>query len=278
MQALLLLGAAYGALVLAVFLGQSSLLYLPDVPGRELVATPRDIGLEYEEVRLRSEDDVALHGWYVPAREPRGTLLFLHGNAGNISHRLDSLRIFNHLGLSVLIFDYRGYGLSQGSPSEAGLQRDAAAAWRYLAHARGEAPERIVLFGRSLGASLAAWLAAREPAAGALILESAFISVPELAAELYAWLPARQLARLRHDTRAELARTRLPVLVIHSPQDEIIPYRHGLALYEAAGPPKQFLRLRGDHNSGFLASGEDYVIGLERFLAAHLGAREAGRP
>lgn len=277
MQALLLLGVGYGALVLAVFLGQSSLLYLPDLPSRELLVSPRDIGLDYEEVRPQTEDGVTLHGWYVPAREARGTLLFLHGNAGNISHRLDSLRIFNRLGLSVLIIDYRGYGLSQGSPSEAGLQRDAAAAWRHLVHTRGEAPHRIVLFGRSLGASLAAWLAAREPA-GALILESAFISVPELAAELYPWLPARQLARLRHDTLAELTRARLPVLVIHSPQDEVIPYRHGLALYEAAPPPKDFLRLRGDHNGGFLLSGEDYLRGLERFLAAHLPARETGRP
>jgi len=277
MQALLVLGVAYGGLVLAVFLGQSSLLYLPDLPTRELMASPRDIGLDYEEVRPRTEDGLTLHGWYVPASEPRGTLLFLQGNAGNISHRLESLRIFNRLGLSVLIIDYRGYGLSQGSPSEAGLQRDVAAAWRYLVHTRGEAPRRIVLYGHSLGGSLAAWLAAREPAAG-LILESAFISVPELAAELYPWLPARQLARLRHDTRAELARARMPVLVMHSPQDEIVPYRHGLALYEAAHSPKDFLQLRGDHNSGFLLSGEDYVRGLERFLAAHLPARAAGRP
>jgi fermentation-respiration switch protein FrsA (DUF1100 family) len=208
---------------------------------------------------------VRLHGWYLPTADARGTLLFLHGNAGNVSHRLDSLRIFHDLGLAVLIIDYRGYGRSEGKPSEQGLQQDALAAWNHLVDVRGETPARIVVFGRSLGASLAAWLAAHRPVAG-LILESAFISVPELAAELYWWLPARRLARLRHDTLNAVARVQAPVLVAHSPDDEIIPYRHGRALYEAAPSAKQFLQLRGDHNSGFLLSGTDYVHGLAAFL------------
>ena len=266
---LLLIGGGYAALLLAMYLGQSSLLYLPDVPSRELVTRPSDIGLAHEDVHLRTADGVRLHGWYLPAPDARGTLLFLHGNAGNISHRLDSLRIFHDLGLAVLIIDYRGYGQSEGRPSEAGLQQDALAAWRHLVDDRREPPERIVLFGRSLGASLAAWLAARETAGG-LILESAFISVPELAAELYWWLPVRWLAHLRHDTRTHVAAARTPVLVAHSPDDEIIPYRHGRALYDAAPQPKRFLELRGDHNGGFLRSGEDYTRGLKAFLDAHL--------
>ncbi len=265
LHGLLLIAGGYAALVLAVYLGQSSLLYLPGVPTRELLASPRDIGLGYEDVELHTADGVRLHGWYVPAADARGTLLFLHGNAGNVSHRLDSLRIFHDLGLAVLIIDYRGYGRSEGKPSEQGLQQDALAAWNHLVEVRGETPARIVVFGRSLGASLAAWLAARRPVAG-LILESAFISVPELAAELYWWLPARRLARLRHDTLEAVTRVRSPVLVAHSPDDEIIPYRHGRALYEAAPSAKQFLRLRGDHNSGFLLSGMDYVHGLAAFL------------
>lgn len=269
LHTLLLIGGGYAALLLAMYLGQSNLLYLPEIPSRELIASPRDIGLAHEEVHLETADGVRLHAWYLPAREARGTLLFLHGNAGNISHRLDSLRIFHELGLAVLIVDYRGYGQSEGRPSEAGLQQDALAAWRHLVDARQEPPERIVLFGRSLGAALAAWLAAREPAA-ALILESAFVSVPELASELYWWLPARHLARLRHDTRAELAGVRSPVLVVHSPDDEIIPYRHGRTLFEAAPPPKHFLELHGDHNNGFLLSGTDYVRGLAAFLDEYL--------
>lgn len=162
LHAFLTAAGAYVVLLLALYLGQDHLLYLPDIPGRELVGSPQDIGLSYDEVRIDTADGVALHGWYVPAPQARGTLLFLHGNAGNISHRLDSLRIFHRLGLNVLIFDYRGYGQSAGRPSEVGTQQDVLAAWRYLTVTRGETPARIVLFGRSLGAALAAWLATRE--------------------------------------------------------------------------------------------------------------------
>ncbi len=269
---LLAAAGAYGALLLALYLGQANLLYLPDMPSRELAATPAQIGLPYETVHLDTTDGVRLHGWYLPADGARGTLLFFHGNAGNISHRLDSLRIFHDLELNVLIFDYRGYGQSEGRPGEEGTHQDALAAWRHLVDARGENPERIVLFGRSMGAALAAWLAARERP-GALILESGFTSVPDMAAELYWWLPARRLARLEYATRDYLAAVRAPVLVVHSPDDEIIAYRHGRALYEAAAAPKAFLELKGDHNTGFLESGADYLRGLDAFLSAQLPRR-----
>lgn len=269
LTALLTAAGAYGALLLFLYFGQASLLYLPDLPSRELVATPEDAGLAYETVHLKTEDGVTLHGWYVPAAAPRGTPLFFHGNAGNISHRLDSLAIFHRLGLNVFIFDYRGYGQSGGKPDEEGTHRDAMAAWRYLTGERGIEGRGIVLFGRSLGAALAAWLAT-ETRPGGLILESAFTSVPDLAADLYRWLPARRLTRLKYPTRDYLARVDCPVLVVHSPEDEIIPYRHGRALYAAARQPKAFLELRGDHNTGFLLSGEDYVRGLAAFLDAHL--------
>lgn len=270
LTALLTAVGAYGTLLLVLYFGQANLLYLPELPSRALVATPADAGLAYETVHLRTEDGVDLHGWYLPAAEARGALLFFHGNAGNISHRLDSLRIFHRLGLDVLIFDYRGYGRSEGRPDEPGTRLDARAAWRYLTEARGVAPDRVVLFGRSLGAALAARLAA-ETRPGALVLESAFTSVPDLAADLYWWLPARRLARLSYATREYLAQVACPVLVVHSPDDEIIPFRHGQALYAAARPPKAFLPLRGDHNRGFLLSGEDYVAGLDQFLSSHLG-------
>jgi hypothetical protein len=267
---------AYGALLLALYVGQAGLLYLPELPSRELAATPREVGLAYEDVRLETADGVGLHGWYLPARDARATLLFFHGNAGNVSHRLDSLRIFHGLRLNVLIFDYRGYGRSEGRPTEEGTHRDALAAWRHLVEQRGEPPQRIVLFGHSLGAALAAWLAAREQP-GAVILESAFTSVPDLAAELYWWLPARALARLDYATLEYVREIRSPLLVAHSRDDEIIPYRHGRALYEAAHAPKTFLELRGDHNAGFLISGDDYLRGLDAFLVAHL-PRDEGAP
>lgn len=267
--ALLTVAGVYLLLVAATYFGQEGMLYLPDIPSRKLSATPQDIGLPYENIELRTEDGVRLHGWYIPAAQARGTLLFFHGNAGNISHRLDSIRIFHDLGLSVLIFDYRGYGQSEGRPDEEGTHRDAQAAWRHLTEGRGMASSRIVLFGRSMGAAIAAWLATQEQP-GALIVESAFTSVPDMAAELYWWLPARRLSRFKYATRDYVAQARCPVLVVHSPEDEIIPFHHGEAVFAAAREPKDLLRLRGGHNDGFMTSGGLYSNGLDVFLARHL--------
>ncbi len=262
---LITVAVGYLLLVLLMYAMQSRLVHLPHIPGRALIATPQDIGLEYRSVQLRTADGVRLHGWWVPAENARGTVLFFHGNAGNISHRLDSLRIFNRLEVDVFIIDYRGYGNSDGRPSEQGLYRDAEAAYRYLVEERQIAPERVIAFGRSLGAAVAAWTAAHHELGG-LILESAFISVPELGAELYPFLPVRTLSRLRYDTRAWLQRSDLPVLIVHSERDEIVPYRHGLALYQAAGESGRLLTLQGDHNTGFLQAGAKYRDGLARYL------------
>lgn len=277
LSALLIAAGAYGALVWILYLAQESLLYFPHIPSRTLIATPHSVGLAYETVQLTTQDEVRLHAWYIPARKKANwrlvpTLLFFHGNAGNISHRLDSLRLFHDLSLNVLIFDYRGYGQSEGRPSEEGTYLDALAAWRYLTEERQVSPQNIVLFGHSLGGAVAAWLAAQVNP-GALILESTFTSIPDLAAELYWWLPARKLARLHYPTLEYLQKVRCPVLIVHSPEDEIIPYSHALALFEAAHSPKEFLKLKGDHNRGFLISGEYYMQGLEGFLTRHLSSR-----
>lgn len=269
-----LLGLGYLAIVALMYLGQSRLLHLPDVPGRTLVATPEHIGLAYENVVFTADDGIALHGWFVPAADARATLLFFHGNAGNISHRLDSLRIFHELGLATFIFDYRGYGQSHGRPSEAGLYTDAHAAWTHLTEDRGVDPQHIIAFGRSLGGAVAACLA-RERPLGALILESTFTSVPDLGAELYPWLPVRRLARLNYDAHGCVRDVEAPVLVVHSPEDEIVPFRHGEALARAAGG--DLLRIGGDHNTGFLRSGELYRNELARFIARSTPASSGGR-
>lgn len=261
------LALAYLVPLLLLYLFQDRLAHLP---GRDLVATPERSGLAYEDVALESADGLQLHGWWLPHETPRGTLLFLHGNAGNISHRLDSLEIFHELGLEVLIIDYRGYGRSEGRPSELGLKQDARAALDHLLAERGRDADQVVVFGRSLGGALAAELAAERQLA-AVIVESAFTSVPDLAAELYPVYPVRWLARLEYDTRAALAESRTPVLVIHSPEDEIIPFAHGERLYQAAPEPSSFLELRGDHNTGFLRHRQRYVAGLDEFLRVHLG-------
>ncbi len=256
--------AGYGLLVAGVYLMQGRMLYLPHVPGRALDATPADAALDYEDVSLETSDGVSIHGWYLPSSSRR-TLLFFHGNAGNISHRLDSLRQFHDIGLSVLIIDYRGYGSSGGRTTESGIYRDAEAAWRYLVEDRGHQPDEIIMFGRSLGASVAAWLAARRDPL-ALIVESSFTSVPDMAAEIYPWLPVRMLSRARHATRDYVRTVSCPVLVIHSRDDEIIPFRHGQEIFEAAPEPKRFLELRGFHNDAYLRDQRTYLGGLTVFL------------
>jgi fermentation-respiration switch protein FrsA (DUF1100 family) len=170
----------------------------------------------------------------------------------------------------VLIFDYRGYGKSEGRPSETGTYRDADAAWRYLLDVRGIPAGGVVIFGRSLGAAVAADLASRTRPA-AVILESAFTSVPDMAAGIYPWLPVRLLSRYRYDNLGKVARIDRPLLLVHSRQDEIIPFAHGARLFEQAHGPKQFLEIQGGHNDAFLTSRRAYTHGLKSFLDTHLG-------
>lgn len=260
----------YAALLLYLYFFQSHLLYLPNLPSREILATPDSIGLVYEHVTIVTDDDIPLDAWFLPVDQARGVLLFFHGNAGNISHRLDSLKVFNDLGLATLIFDYRGYGRSRGQPSEHGTYRDAEAVWRYLTEKRQTGPKDIVLFGRSLGGAIAASLATKHTP-GALIIESGFTSVPDMAADVYPFFPARRLARFRYDTEAYLRSVSCPVLIVHSREDEIVPFAHGHKLFAVANEPKRLLEIRGGHNDGFLVSGETYVDGLDTFLKEHLG-------
>jgi fermentation-respiration switch protein FrsA (DUF1100 family) len=263
----LLLGVfGYAFILTFLYFYQNRLLFLPDLPSRTINNLPSAVNLAYEPVDLLTSDKVHLDGWFIPAPGERGVILFCHGNAGNISHRFDSLLLFHRMGFSTLIFDYRGYGRSQGKPSEAGTYLDVEAAWRYLTSKRSIAPSRIVLFGRSLGAAVAAHQATLHPP-GALIVESSFTSVPDMAAELYPLLPARLLSRLDYNVQQLLQRVSCPLLVVHSRDDEIIPFRHGQALYAAANEPKQFLELRGGHNDGFLLAGQTYVQGLDNFLS-----------
>jgi hypothetical protein len=252
----------YAGLTLLLFIFQTRLIYFPV---RQIEATPAAIGLAYEAVQFEAEDGVKLSGWFVPAEGADRVLLFFHGNAGNISHRLGSIEIFHRLGLNVFIIDYRGYGQSEGSPDEAGTYRDAAAAWRYLVEERRVKPEQIMLFGRSLGGGVATWLAQHYPAR-LLILESTFTSIPDMASRQFPFIPVRLLARVHYNTLERISRLKLPILIIHSPDDEVIPYSHGQKLFEAAGQPKAFLHLTGDHNNGFILTGEQYRATLSAFI------------
>ena len=259
----------YAVLAGYVFFMQPRLIYYPDMPGRDIQVTPEAIGLDYEDIRLTTADGEQLHGWFVPREPAHATLLFAHGNAGNISHRLDSIQLFHELGMNVLIFDYRGYRLSSGSTTEQGTYRDVDAAWHYLTGERGISPGAIVLFGRSLGAAVIADLAARTQP-GAVILESAFTSVPDMAARIYPWLPVRWLASYRYDNAAKIRQIDAPVLVAHSRDDEIIPFEQGERLFAQARPPKQMLELSGGHNDGFHVSRELYRPAVDAFIRESL--------
>ncbi len=258
---LLLLGLAL--LNGCMYLQQPSMIFFPYAT---LDQTPADWGLAYEEVFLDTEDGVRLHGWYIPRHGSKQTLLFFHGNAGNISHRGASVEIFHRLGLNVFIFDYRGYGMSQGEPVENGLYKDARAAWRYLTDERGFDQEDIILFGRSLGGAVAAELAA-EIQPGRLILESTFSSARDVANVVFPILSRLIFLRYDFNAAAHIRRVTCPVLVLHSPDDEIIPFRLGEKIFQAANEPKSFVKMRGDHNNGFLMSQPDYEWALGAFIS-----------
>jgi fermentation-respiration switch protein FrsA (DUF1100 family) len=219
-------------------------------PGRILDELPGSAGLAWEEARFASEDGTRLHGWVIRGRaEPRrGRVLFFHGNAGNISHRLGKAALLAQEGLEVFLFDYRGYGLSGGSPGEKGLYLDGRAARRFLG-SRG--PEGVAYYGESLGCAVALQTALDFPPE-ALVLDAAFTSVPDMARVLFPGLPLGWLLRERYDNLAKVPGLRCPLLAVHSRGDELVPFSMGRALFEAAPGPKRFLESRGGHNDGFL--------------------------
>ena len=235
-------------------------------PARKLESTPAAVGLDYEDVFFEASDGIRLNGWFIPARGAEALLLFCHGNAGNISHRLEIIEIFNKIGLNVFIFDYRGYGKSEGRPSEKGTYLDAMAAYDYLI-SRQTHP--IVIYGKSLGAVIAVDLAQKVKAA-ALIIESAFTSTLDMASEIYPFLPVRFMVRMKYGALSKIKNIDVPKLIIHSKDDEIIPFRHGQRLFEAANEPKEFYQMRGGHNEATLMAPDEFGSKIEAFLRKYL--------
>ena len=253
-----------GILVLNVlmYFQQASMIFYPM---SRLYETPSDWGLEYEDVTFKTADKLQLHGWYIPSSQSDRVLLFFHGNAGNISHRQHSIEIFHRLGLNVFIIDYRGYGQSEGRPSEQGLYRDATAAWHYLTEEKGFANSQVIIFGRSLGGAVAARLASEAHARG-LILESSFSSAQDFARAVFPILSRLILIRYDFNSIESIQRVNYPVLVLHSPDDEIMPFHLGEKVYKAANQPKHFVHMRGDHNYGFVQSQPEYEQEISSWL------------
>jgi hypothetical protein len=275
---IIVIPAAY--ILLCVFLRwrEPSMIYLPD---RRLDATPDAAGLSYEDVFLTTTDGVRIHGWFLPAPHALPpspfTLLFFHGNAGNISHRLDKLVVFHKLGANALIIDYRGYGRSEGKPSEEGTYHDAQAAYEYLTRprpllvrrSRGEGgnrePKTIVVYGESLGSAIAVDLASKHPVGG-IVLEEPFISIADVGQKMFPFLPIRLLARTKYDSLSKIDQINAPLLIFHSRDDEVFPFRHAERLFAAAREPKRLVELHGSHNDAFSVSADMYRDELRQFL------------
>jgi fermentation-respiration switch protein FrsA (DUF1100 family) len=236
-------------------------------PSREWAGTPKDAGLAFEDLALPVGSGDRVSAWFIPAPSPGARVVIVcHGNAGNISHRVDFATILHKLGLGVMLFDYRGYGQSSGRPGEERSYEDAQTACHWLRN-KGVEASKIVAYGESLGGGVAAELAAREKVGG-VVLQSAFTSVPDLGAELFPFLPVRWLATIRYDTRGKLPSIHVPVLVMHSRADTLIPFHHAERNFAAANNPKQFWEIAGDHNDEPYADEGKFRKGLETFLGA----------
>jgi len=243
-------------LPVGLLLYERKLIYFPT---RELELMPGELGLRFEDVPLVAEDGVRIHAWFLPAPKSRLTVLVSHGNGGNISHRLPRAALLQEaLAADVLLYDYRGYGRSAGTPDEEGTYRDARAAYRYLVESRGVRPERLMLFGESLGSAVTLDLAVSHPC-GAVVLESPFTSIRDMARVALPWLPLGSFVRTRYDSLSKVEKLRVPLLVLHGDRDQIVPFAQGERLFRAAPAPKRFFRIIGaGHNDTYLIGGQAY--------------------
>jgi fermentation-respiration switch protein FrsA (DUF1100 family) len=249
-----MLVVAYIGLALILYFMQHKFVY---EPVREIPYTPSELGLDFEEVFFKTGDRVQLYGWFIPAQNADLTVLFCHGNGGNMMFFLDTVNFLNGLGLNCFTFDYRGYGYSHGSPTENGTYLDARAAYRWLTKKKQIPPQRVIILGWSLGGAIAAYLASKVKAAG-LVIEGTFTSYVDIGKKFYPYMPVRWFARFNYPTIDYVHQVKCPVLVFHSRDDEVIPFESGLRLYDAANEPKQFVELYGGHNDAFLVSSEQY--------------------
>ena len=254
----------YVAAMIAIYFAQALFIYAPHMPSRDLVATPTDIGLKYENLTLNTADNERINAWYIPTDTSNTkTLVFFHGNAGNISHRLETIKIFNNLGLNILIVDYRGFGLSTGKPTENGTYLDADATWHYLIEEKLLSPNEIIIMGRSLGGAVATELA-RKVNPAMLILESTFTSMTAVSAIHYPFMPTSLIVKHKYETNLKLKDINCPVVIAHSRKDEVIPFEHSQRNFSDANKPKIFIELLGGHGNGFLISKSEYIKGLKK--------------
>ena len=231
---------------------------------------PVSLGLKVQDISFQSVDGVNLHGWFVPTPSARATLLWFHGNAGNLSHRLDNIQRLLPLNLNIFIFDYRGYGKSEGEPDEKGIYKDSQAAYNMILELEGVTVNSLFLFGRSLGGICATETALNNPARG-LILESTFTSASDMSRKIMPLIPLGWAIRSKLNAINKVAELKLPKLFLHGDRDEVVPFELGRKLYEGASDPKSFYIIQGaGHNDTYIMGGRDYYNALDRFITETL--------
>jgi hypothetical protein len=262
--------ALYAIVCVVVAWKQGSLVWFPGPPP---IQTPAMDGIECDDLNLITSDRVAIHGWRLRCKgTARGAIVFCHGNAGNIAMRIPLSTAFLNMGYDVVLFDYRGYGGSGGTPTEEGTYRDAEAAWDWT-HAAGFEPKRIVACGESLGGAVAIELARRREV-GALIVEDTFTSLSDMGARIYPWLPVKLVLRIRYDSIAKIGALHVPVLVIHSRADDLVPFEQGERLFQAAAGPKEFLETGGAHSAGGFTNRAEWRAKVRTFLETALSTEQ----
>lgn len=262
MHLVLTLGGLYLVVCVLFYALQARVLYFPS---DQMGPTPAHVELRFDDLTLTTEDGVKLGAWAIEGGRP--WVLYCHGNGGNIAGRLEIIALLHGMNASVLVFDYRGYGRSEGAPYEQGLYRDAEAAWKYLTDTLHIPPEDIVIWGESLGGGVATWLARRHPPR-ALVLQSTFTSVVDMGQHVYPWLPVSLLCRNRFPSVDRVGAIACPKLFLHSPTDDLIPYDQGRRLYEAACEPKKRVDLEGGHNHGMATQPKPVLAAIQAFLSA----------
>ncbi|HIJ84262.1 MAG: hypothetical protein HW380_3349 [Magnetococcales bacterium] len=254
-------GFVYGAACLYLYLTQHRKVFLVPKTGKE---TPVDWGLAYEPVTIDNHGK-PLQAWWIPGLKDRPVVLFCHGNGVTMHHLSKHVLFLRPLGIGIFLFDYQGYGDSEGKAGEANSCADAALVWQYLVTQRGIKGENILIYGHSLGGGVATWLAARHRCGG-VILEGTFTSIPDLATDYYPWLPVRKLARIDFNNLANMKNIQAPLFITHSTEDEIIPFHHSEHLFANAPFPKQLWPIRGRHADAFVQTSTEGLGALRDFF------------
>jgi len=257
----IVVGSLYVIILTGAYVFQGNLLF---IPGKEMIATPESVGLDYRDHYFETADGVKLHGWFIPGGDSNKFVQLSHGNAGNISGRVGLASVLNEAGFNVFMYDYRGYGKSEGHPSEQGLYKDAEGAMNFLKTHYDVKNENIIQFGRSLGGAVASYVAAKHKTGG-LVIDSSFTNMRSIIGEVYPFIPA-SLSKFKFPTTDYLSDIKgVPVLILHSRDDDLIGFHHGKELYATASEPKQFVTLNGGHNDSFLVTKEKYLDAWREF-------------